>query len=303
MAFKYDIPTVSSITDPTEYAKARISRYHEYYDQKSRDFADAVCSALGGASYVFASFNEVIIYRPTDTHILGEIGFKDLRIRLKGTLRGTNEVNNRYYVRAYNIENDKVGSDNWQHHTYSFKSMSAAVKCAVKYLLPLTPIQVVEVNRLRVDKIIQDVIFGHRRPIDRAGRDLFGSGFYHTHLDTPIFQELRNTTFLSPEVNKQVATFFSCDDELIAAMSSVAKGLFYVSTVSDGAVHIPFSAGFNALPPTTQVYAELPEWIQGRIAVLRMVEPETYVLGVGLRLDDKMFYAVGSDADDADGDQ
>lgn len=298
MASRYNIPTVSSITDPTERDETRRSQYHEYeyYDQKSRDFADAVCSALGDASYVVDNYNDVIIYRPTDTHILGQIGFKDMRIRPKGT----NEVNNSYYVRAYNIENDKIDSGRWQHHTYSFKSMSAAVKCAVKYLLPLTPIQAIGVNRSHVDKIILGTLSDYRRPLDRVTRDLFGSSFYNSDFDTLIFQELRNTVFLSPELNKQVATFYRCREELRAATSNVEKGLFYVSTVSNDVTHIPSNTGLNTRQPTTQVYAELPEWIQGRIAVLRMVEPETYVLGVGLRLDDKMFYVTG---DDADGDQ
>jgi hypothetical protein len=42
---------------------------------------------------------------------------------------------------------------------------------------------------------------------------------------------------------------------------------------------------------------ELPEWAQGRIAVLQMMAPETYVRGVGVRLDDKVFYAIGGATD------
>jgi hypothetical protein len=34
----------------------------------------------------------------------------------------------------------------------------------------------------------------------------------------------------------------------------------------------------------------LPDWMRGRIAVLQMAEPGIYVDGVGLRMDDKVYY-------------
>jgi uncharacterized protein involved in outer membrane biogenesis len=35
---------------------------------------------------------------------------------------------------------------------------------------------------------------------------------------------------------------------------------------------------------------ELPEWAQGRTAVLKLVANDTHIQGVGVRVDDRVFY-------------
>jgi hypothetical protein len=37
----------------------------------------------------------------------------------------------------------------------------------------------------------------------------------------------------------------------------------------------------------------MSEWLRGSMAVLNMLEPMTYVQGVGVRLDDRIYYVLG----------
>lgn len=43
--------------------------------------------------------------------------------------------------------------------------------------------------------------------------------------------------------------------------------------------------------------SDAPDWMRGRVSVLSMVAPNTYVQGVGLRLDDRIFYIVEEDTE------
>ena len=284
----------------SEYTAPRARETHEYYEQSLyRDkelvaFIEAVCAALGGVSYYNKSHDVAMIYRPGDIHAMGEIGFRDIRIKVSGA------AVNQYYVRSNTIESPKYKSG-WRHTMLSTKSMTAAVKYAVDYIKPTTALASL---KLTIDDAVRP-IEGDITELNTTARTHFrkltGESGYGNSYKTMLFRELRNITFASAELNHTIAEFYAAVDQVQAAKDLYSRPVHFIGLsdnygqlVADVAT---CKVGYGIAPeltvPTRIPAAELPEWAQGRIAVLQMMAPETYVRGVGVRLDDKVFYAIG----------
>jgi len=286
----------------SEYITPRARETHEYYEQSSyrgkelTAFIEAVCAELGGVSYHNKNHDTAAIYRPGDIHAMGEIGFKDIRIKV------SDPAVDQYYVRSNTVGNPKYKSG-WRRNMLSTKSIKAAVKYAVEHIKPTTALTSL---KLTIDAAVQP-IEGDITELSSTARTHFrkltGESGYGNSYKTMLFQELRNITFLSPELNHTVAEFYKAVDEVQAAKDLYSSPVHFVG-LSDNYGQLvadiaKCKVGYGIAPelttPTRMPATELPEWIQGRIAVLQMVAPETYVRGVGVRLDDKVFYTIGGE--------
>jgi hypothetical protein len=262
-----------------------------YRHAEMRDFVTAVCEALGGASHYNYDNNTTFIYRPGDTHVLGEIGFADLRLRKVGKEKLA------YYVRTVNIHNPKISVDNWKHNTVSTDKLSTAVKLAVNHLKPLSVEDAIRITLPDVNaRITKD-----RDALGRRIRDTLYEllGFYvysASDYDKGMFKELRNITFASEELNRDKDELYSQIDALSEFDSYKHRGLTYVA-FSDN--YGQLVADIAQLEPNTDIPSlsairmaatELPEWAQGRTAVLKLVANDTHIQGVGVRVDDRVFY-------------
>jgi len=262
-----------------------------YRHAEMRDFVTAVCEALGGASHYNYDSNTTFIYRPGDTHVLGEIGFAELRLRKVGKEKLA------YYVRTTNIKNPKIRADDWRHNTVSTDKLSTAVKLAVNHLKPLGVIDAINMSYADVKNIISK----DREVISRGVRgkmqDLLGFYVYSDHdLSKGIFKELRNITFASEELNrdkdelyKYAAAVADFDRYLERGLTYVAFSDNYGQLVAD-MVHLGPDAEFTRALPIRVAATELPEWAQERTAVLKLVANNTHIQGVGVRVDDRVFY-------------
>jgi hypothetical protein len=264
-----------------------------YRHAEMRDFVTAVCEALGGASHYNYDNNTAYIYRPGDTHVLGEIGFADLRLRKVGKEKLA------YYVRTINIHNPKISVDNWKHNTVSTDKLSTAVKLAVNHLKTLDVMGAVEATCEEVKNIItkdRNVLNRHVR--DKM-QDLLGFYVYSDHdLSKGIFKELRNITFASEELNRDKDKLYN-DAAAVAEFDRyLERGLTYVAfsdnygqLVADVvSVFVSTETEPKIYPPIRMAATELPEWAQERTAVLRLVANNTHIQGVGVRVDDRVFY-------------
>jgi hypothetical protein len=262
-----------------------------YRHAEMRDFVTAVCEALGGASHYNCDNNTAFIYRPGDTHVLGEIGFADLRLRKVGKEKLA------YYVRTTNIHNPKVSTDNWKHNTVSTDKLSTAVKLAVNHLKPLDVRGAVAATAAEVKAIITK----DREVLSRCVRDTLSKllGFHvysNNEYEKGIFKELRNITFASEELNRDKDKLFSDIDAVTEFDRYIARGLTYVAfsdnygqLVADS-LHLEPDAYITRAAPIRVAATELPEWAQARTAVLKLVSNNTHVQGVGVRVDDRVFY-------------
>ena len=264
-----------------------------YRYAEMRDFVTAVCEALGGASHYNFDNNTAFIYRPGDTHVLGEIGFADLRLRKVGKEKLG------YYVRTANIHNPKISVDNWKHNTVSTDKLSTAVKLAVNHLKTLDVRGAVEATHAEVKNIInkdRNVLSRHVR--DKM-QDLLGFYVYSDHdLSKGIFKELRNITFASEELNRDKDKLYN-DAAAVAEFDRyLERGLTYVAfsdnygqPVADVvSVFVSTETEPKIYPPIRMAATELPEWAQARTAVLKLVANNTHIQGVGVRVDDRVFY-------------
>jgi len=264
-----------------------------YRHAEMRDFVTAVCEALGGASHYNFDNNTAFIYRSGDTHVLGEIGFADLRLRKVGKEKLA------YYVRTANIHNPKISMDNWKHNTVSTDKLYTAVKLAVNHLKTLDVKGAVEATYAEVKNIInkdRNVLSRHVR--DKM-QDLLGFYVYSDHdLSKGIFKELRNITFASEELNRDKDKLYN-DAAAVAEFDRyLERGLTYVAfsdnygqPVADVvSVFVSTETEPKIYPPIRMAATELPEWAQERTAVLKLVANNTHVQGVGVRVDDRVFY-------------
>ena len=300
MAYRYQPSLVSIYRDLVDAAQEQ----HEHFEQATfrakeiKAFIEATCKALG-AVHRNLDYGSAVIYRPGDTHVLGEIGFKDIRVKGKGESAPV------YYVRARTIANTKYRDTVWQHNAIATKSLKSAVKHAQDYFKPVSALEAIRLTSGRARSIVDKAVSVHFEVVRNAYRQLFGDSGYGNAFDKPIFQELRHTTFISPEVNKLVGELNVGLDAWREAKGIAEHGIHYVALTDNYGQLVADTAHCGMLgydhktsEVTRFVASELPEWVQGRIAVLQMLEPENYVQGVGLRLDDKIYYIMGDKVDE-----
>jgi len=292
----YKPTLVSECTTP----RARES--HEYYEQayyrtkEMTEFVEAVCKALGGVSYQNKDHDTAMIYRPGDIHAMAEIGFKDIRIKVSGA------AVNQYYVRSRTIANPKYKSG-WRHSMISTASMRNAVKLAVEYIKPTTALASLKLTLEAAVRPLEGDIGDLNTTARRHFRTLVGDSGYGNQFNTMLFRELRSITFASAELNHTVAEFYTAVDAWRGAKELYSSPVHFIGLSDNYGQLVADIArckmGYGITPeitvPTRIPATELPEWAQGRISVLQMVAPETYVRGVGVRLDDKVFYTIGGE--------
>lgn len=295
MTFRYRPKLVSMYTTPAALES------HEYYDRISyrapefKVFKDAVASAMGDVRFHNIDYASAVVYRKGDIHALGEIGYKDVRVKGGGSSAPS------YYVTAPGIVNENYRSTVWQHAIIATKSMKNAVKQAAERLKRVAPQDSANLTIEDARRIIDKGVTGAHDGARAIFRNLTGEAGYSNKFDNEFFKELRGVTFISAELNQQMSKFYAELDAWREAKGVVEQGVHYVG-LSDNYGQLVADTGrcvmgygAKAEEVTRVAASELPDWMQGRIAVLQLVEPDTYVQGVGLRLDDKVYYILQGD--------
>ena len=262
-----------------------------YYRQETfKTFVTAVCEALGGASYHNIDYASAVIYHPGEVHARGVVGYKDVRVK------GGGSSDPKFYVQAMGIANSSYRVSNWQHNILSNKTMKGGVKLAVEHLKPIEPHKSFALTSEVARQVISTSIGDANAEARKFFKALTGESSYGNTFNSEFFRELRNITFVSQEVNQNIASFFAAVDMWKESKAIAERGLQYVAFMDNYGQLVADTARVSTSPymtsgDFTRIPAEaLPEWVQGRTAVLQLVEPETYVQGVGLRLDDKVYY-------------
>lgn len=293
METPYKNALVSHCTTPE--AKGRHENYENAHPRRSnemRAFINATCAALGAVHHNI-SYDAATIYRPGDTHVMGDIGYQDVRVRS----RGVSELPRQYFVRAATIKNEKYRAKLWQHNIIATKVMKNAVTYAVDVLKPVSAADSIELTAVETRSIIDAAVGEHDGKVKGVFKKLFGENTYGNKFDLPIYNELRYITFVSPELNKLVAELHENVKGWRDAKRIAQRGIHYVGLTDNYGQLVADMARCEALGYSTKIRdlmrvpaMELTEWAQGRLAVLQMMQPQTYVPGVGLRVDDKIFY-------------
>ncbi len=284
----------------SDAAAKRLESTHSYYEKSHyRDaamtaFIAAIHAEMGDVHHCNTAANTSVIYRPTDIHVLGEIGYRDMRLRKVG---GEKPL---LYIRGYNIKNSKIGVSYWQHNTYSHASLKRMVSLAVEHLKPLPAEQSAKLCGSEAKLLFDEALRGVSYPMHRLSKDFFGEPFYSGDFDSKLIAELRDVTFKSPGLVAAAAAFYTGLDKLIAMQRSLSTNMYYVALADNYGQQVidivpyaedgMFSSGSRRIP-----MHRMPEWIHRRLAVIQMVAPNTYIQDVGLRLDDRVFFIVGDE--------
>jgi hypothetical protein len=286
MAFGHELVSVF-------LSESRLARHKNYEDHFRKhgpfgSFMDEVERTLDVKLYMDGSSNAVV-YREGDIHVLGEIGYRDVRTK------GTGEPKPQFYVRTAGIVNNKYKHTTWQHGIVATKSLRGAVKMAKDHLLPITPRRSLEWTAERAKRLVDGSASRHHETARRLLRDFSGETGYGQTFNNAFWREVRHMTFIDPTVRATMANMFAAVDSWEEAKA--AKGRTHFVGFSDNYGQlVAHTAAVELVDPLKigevvgMDATALPDWMRGRIAVLQMTEPDTYVDGVGLRMDDKVYY-------------
>jgi hypothetical protein len=286
MAFGHELVSVFM----SESGVARHYNYADYYRNRGPfgSFMDEVERTLDVKLHMDGSSN-AIVYREGDIHVLGEIGYRDVRTK------GTGESKPQFYVRTAGIANSKYKHTTWQHGIVATKSLRGAVKLAKDHLLPITPRRSLEWTAERAKRLVDGSAGRHHEAARMLLRELSGESGYGQTFDNAFWREVRHMQFIDPTVRANTAKMFECADRWEEAKA--AKGRTHFVGFSDNYGQlVAHTAAVELVDPLKigevvgMDATALPDWMRGRIAVLQMAEPDTYVDGVGLRMDDRVYY-------------
>jgi hypothetical protein len=286
MAFGHELVSVFM----SESGVARHYNYADYYRNRGLfgSFMDEVENTLGLKLHMDGSSN-AIVYREGDIHVLGEIGYRDVRTK------GTGESKPQFYVRTAGIANSKYKHTTWQHGIVATKSLRGAVKMAKDHLIPITPRRSLEWTAERAKRLVDGSASKHHEAARMLLRELSGESGYGQTFDNAFWREVRHMQFIDPTVRANMAKMFECADRWEEAKA--AKGRTHFVGFSDNYGQlVAHTAAVELVDPLKigevvgMDATALPDWMRGRIAVLQMAEPDTYVDGVGLRMDDRVYY-------------
>lgn len=279
---------VSELTTDSAIADDRRNRSHAYKRAEFDALIDGVRAALRDVEFSRTGISTAVVYRKGDTHALGEIGYRPINVKNNGAPN--------YYVMSRRIKNDKYRENSWQHRIAATTVLSRAVKAAAAYLVPFSCEEAANAGRKVAKNVIEQSFNASATEARNAFKALTGDPGYSTSMGSEFMEELRHHTFLSPKLNAAAAAFYPAFDAYMEAKARMDGAFYYVGITDNYGQTVVDSAEVTlGWPYTTDPLPRLPaeamnEWMQGRIAVLNMTPPLHYVPGVGLRLDDRVFY-------------
>ena len=264
-------------------------------------FKAAVNVALRGVEFCHIGNDWAYVYRKGDTHALGKIGYGDM---LKNT---TGE--NQYGVNSRRIVNGKYRDDSEYHHIAASKNMKVAVTTAATHLVPLSVQEAMYASRTqfqnksgeelqRVSKVVDERYDNTVRDKSLGAREA---------LNSRLMKELRvlvdaGYSFMDPSLTGELKAMFEAQMAFVELSTIQKKPLYFVKITESfgqtiGQVALVdwakyrYNRDYEVDGTLMHAPAEhLPQFILGGIAVLSMVEPNQYVPGVGMRVDDRQFF-------------
>lgn len=261
------------------------------------EFADAVSRSLRGVDIHFVNRTSAEVYRKGEVHTLGMIGHDTVQRRRDG--------GQEYYVKSRTIENKKFQSGSPWYNTSSSINMATAVKAASTHLRQYSGEESAAVTRENASRVVNKSIDVLRGLMLTTFRDFTGMPTHAHNSNGPssrFMGEVRAMAFIDPELQHLSTTYYTHVDNYLAAQAAANTSTYYVGltdnfgqTLADVVqVADMLSYSGNTIPLITRTPVEaIPEWIQGKLSVLSMLSPDRYVPGVGLRVDDRVFYVIG----------
>jgi hypothetical protein len=229
------------------------------------------------------------VYMPDDHFAMGKIGY--------GVFSQNGRGGHTYTVQSRTIQNGKYNDYSPQYNMKSSTSRPTAVKNAKKFLRRFSPVEAAQVVARGANDRIQEMKRSLREDMAKIEMTLFGATLSTYRKEAPLLftemQHLLNSghKFSTPELADKLAQYVGLTQE--RGNAATAYNMWFVQMSKQRADVVPvddLTAFTPAYGEPQTYYDELPEEIAGKVAVLSMVEDNTYVHGVGFKAGDDMYY-------------
>jgi hypothetical protein len=241
-----------------------------------------------------AVYTDLFAYLEGADYVMGRVGYGDRYAK-------SDKAGNQYVIESRRISNERFIPSSDAYYRVFTKDLKKAVSNAMRYMTPVTPKEMAcnSLNNLRAG--MENV----RRTKNEALRELV-SGAADRDV---VIRELRHlikqgVVFNTPEFIKAASSLEQTVAELAEVRARSNDAYFvYIRIVRDvqwaDICAVSKVSSRHALPDDavfdTKLVSELSTELQGRIAVLMMMDAGVYVPEVGVRVADKSFWVENND--------
>jgi len=231
---------------------------------------------------------KVYVYLPSDLYAMGWVGCNDYRIEGSGT--------NTLGVYSHTISNDKYNGHNDQHYMLMSTNPKRAIKNALSHLRPYTPKELNDCFAHPVVCKVRDTNRENQEKVEDAQKAVTQHNQLQVELRAVVASGYQ---FVDADFGSKVAAFLNEVDEYALQTSEVNMFFVRAYLLNDQQMfdvtflenaHNSWDYRVSTDPAERYTADTLPEHISGKLSVLMMCELDEYVDGVGIRMNDGVFY-------------
>lgn len=233
-------------------------------------------------------YADVQVYIEGSDYVVGRIGY--------GNSYGIKAADkNTYMIHSRKIENDKFAEHRDQYYMSFVGDIKRAVKLSLTKLTPYSPKEMAGLTYRDFRHSIEEVRSNLRSTLHSVLSPLRDNAVLLTELKGLIAQGVQ---FSTTEFTRAAEQVIKAEQEYESVRHKPMHGYYvYVRMVGDhqwvdviDAMDMQTRSSVDAYTHTSFPAEDLPEDIQGKVAVLAMAQINQYMQGVGRRVSEKAFW-------------
>ena len=232
-------------------------------------------------------YGDVMVYIDGSDYVVGRIGY--------GKSYGvTQSETPTYMINSRKIENDKFAEHRVQYNMSFVKDLKRALKLALTKLTPYSAKEMAGVTLLDFYSNLQNVRGRANTKLIKVIEPLQNQAVLLSELKGLMSQGVH---FSTPEFHTAAQQVLQAEQEWEELRRKPMQGYYvYIRMVGDAQwadvvdVTDIGNRNLDAYPYTSFPAQDLPEDIQGKVAVLSMAQINQYMQGVGRRVSEKAFW-------------
>jgi hypothetical protein len=233
-------------------------------------------------------YTDVTVYIEGSDYVVGVIGH--------GKRYGIKEVDKSVYmINSRKIQNEKFAEHRDQYFMSFVNDHKKAVRLALSKLVPYSPKEMANISIYDFKQHIEGVRADVQRGVSSLVSPLSDRNILMREMRNLIAQ---NTMFVTEEFQRAAAGFIKAEEEWNEVRNKPVHGYYvYVRMVGDEqwvdiveATDAQKYRSVDHCPVTSTPVSDVPEDIQGKVAVLSMADIGQYMQGVGVRTTEKSFW-------------
>ena len=233
-------------------------------------------------------YTDVTVYIEGADYVVGVIGH--------GRKYGIKEAEKSVYmIQSRKIQNEKFADHRDQYFMSFVSDHKKAVRLALSKLVPYSPKEMANITIRDFKDHIETVRNNVRSGVSGLISPLTDRNILMREMRNLIAQ---NTMFVTEEFQRAAAGFIQAEEEWNEVRNKPVHGYYvYVRMVGDeqwvDIVEATDAQKYHSVehcPVTSTPVSDVPEDIQGKVAVLAMADRGQYMQGVGMRVSDKAFW-------------